>query len=83
MNERAMFYLLNRASPPKLEGPDDEVDAYYLTRKKAADRMESIKPLEVPIIVSHQQQFRWRSTGARLIAQFFHRMEDLERIISI
>ena len=55
MNEQAMFYLLNRASPPKLEGLDDEVDAYYLTGKKATDRVESIKPFEMPIIVSHQQ----------------------------
>jgi hypothetical protein len=53
MNKQAIFYLLSRASPPKLEGLDDEVDAYYLTRKKAADRVKSIKPLEVPIIISY------------------------------
>jgi len=82
MNDTVMFRLLSHARPPTLEGLDDKVDAYYLTGEEASDRVESTTPLQVPIFVHNQQQFKWRN-GMRPIAQLFSRMENPDQIAAV
>ncbi len=79
-----MFQLVSAASQPNLDGDDDEVDAYFLTGEEAAARVECTKqPVRNPIIMSDQQQFRWRPNNGQPIKQFFQWIGGQEQMVSV
>lgn len=62
------------------KSPSSE-EAYLLSGEEAAARVEA-GPVDCPIFTQGQQQFKW-DTRSRPITEFFRRMEDLDRTVSV
>jgi len=81
-NAELVQALLGTITPPNTNKSRGPVDALFCTGIVAADLVESVSPLSVPIITAGQQQFRW-SKNDRPTAQLFHRMTYLDRTVSV
>jgi hypothetical protein len=80
-NIEGIMALLPKAHPPSTTG--DEVEAYFATTAEAENLLKPGTVLRGPIITENQQQFQWRDTAARPIAQFFRRLGSRDRMISV
>lgn len=83
LNTQGMFSLLNRAKQPLSTGAESEKEAYFSTGEEAERRLEAHAVLHGPLITENQQQFRWDPRKGRPIEQFFRRIGNLDRSISV
>lgn len=83
LNAQGMHALLSRARQPATTGTESGKEAYFSTSEEAERRLEAHAALHGPIITENQQQFRWDSHKGRPIEQFFRRMGNSSRSVSV
>lgn len=83
LNTQGMFSLLSRAKQPLSTGAESEKEAYFSTGEEAERQLEAHTVLHGPLITENQQQFRWDPCKGRPIEQFFRRIGNLDRSISV
>lgn len=83
LNTRGMFSLLSRAKQPVSTGAESEKEVHFFTGEEAERKLEAHAALHGPVITENQQQFRWNPRKGRPIEQFFRRIGNLDRSISV